>query len=207
MNAGGGLWAVGSIKIGEQAMRRQILPIMITALIGCSLAQVNAQEADQDSAEEPEVPPCSKAELAADRAAARSYALSTAQLKGLTAAARESAEGVGKPAARRFLCLVDGANDGTTTYILTTGGASRLFGQYPQVAKAYARQALTARDLAMWGQLSPWLAIVASPELAAMAPGVAADAKKQLSAQQSAFAVQNRDGLKAWFDASKKAGR
>ena len=182
-------------------MHRQNLPPVFGFVLACAFTQgALAQEAGEEPPEEVTLPACNKAELAADRAAARSYVLTTAQLKGLTDAALETKSDRSLlTSSRQFRCR-DEAGDGSRTELLTTAGAGRWIAKSPQSAKLLARHGLTARDVALWGYLAIPLLFVASPEMSAMAPEAAADAKARLSAQQSAFAKQNVAGLKAWLE-------
>jgi hypothetical protein len=192
-------------------MYRQMLPTILASLLACSFGHATlARAADEEPTDEADVAACSPGELATDRAAARSYVLTVAQLKGLTAATVELFAAPDKSLAASvnpFYCLAEDPNDGSTVQKLTTAGAGRWFAGYPQVAQAYARHSLTARDVGLWAHLLQPLMMVATPEIAAMAPDVAAEAKNQLSAQQLAFAKQNGAGLKAWTDASSKTRR
>lgn len=195
-----------------RSTNRMFLPLLYVLFLAVGpLHAAAAQEPEEDGADETELPACPAAELAADRQAARSYVLSAAQLKGLTDASVELQAAARTDAAlaasvQRFRCQMD-SDRGTTTETLTTVGAGRWFASSRKVAEVHARHGLTARDVALWGYLAQYLAFAASPEIAALAPDVAAAATRQLSAQQAAFAKQNRAGLKVWFESGRRRDR
>ena len=182
-------------------------PIIRAVYLFVALCALPLRAFGQAAEEEADVAACTTAELAADRASARTYILTPAQLKGLTEATMELTAAKAGPelrnSARQFYCRSD-ASDGASTDGLTTRGATRWFGKFPKVAAAYAGRGLTARDIGIWSYLAPYILIAASPEIAAMAPDAAAEARKELSAQQLAFVKQNLPGIKAWLQASSK---